>query len=55
MSVKKKVKCLVSRLLVALGLKSAESCKAPPLAASEVKKPVAAVKKAAAARKPKAK
>lgn len=31
MSLKKKVKCLVSRLLVTLGLKSVESCKAGPL------------------------
>lgn len=55
MSVKKKVKCLVSRLLVALGLKSAESCKAPPLETAGAKKSVAAAKKAAGARKPKAK
>lgn len=39
MSIKKKVKCLVCRLLVVLGLKSAESCKAGPL-------PVVAPKKA---------
>lgn len=54
MSVKKKVKCLVARLLVALGLKSVESCKAPALAEADSKKPVAAAKKAAA-RKTKAK
>jgi hypothetical protein len=31
MSLKKKVKCLVCRLLVSLGLKSVSSCKAGPL------------------------
>lgn len=34
MSIKKKVKCLVCRILVALGLKSASSCKAGPLPVS---------------------
>ncbi len=31
MSLKKKAKCLLCRLLVALGLKSAKSCQAGPL------------------------
>lgn len=44
MSIKKKVKCLVSRLLVALGLKSVESCKAPALVESDSKKPVVAAR-----------
>lgn len=34
MSLKKKVKCLVCRVLVKLGLKSATSCKAGPLPVS---------------------
>jgi hypothetical protein len=51
MSVKKKVKCLVCRLLVALGLKSASSCKAGPLPVS-VEAPKKATKKSA--KKPKA-
>ena len=50
MSVKKKVKCWVARLLVALGLKSVESCKAPALPSADSKKPVAAAKKVAARR-----
>lgn len=45
MSLKKKAKCLLCRLLVALGLKSASSCKAGPLPVS-VEAPKQAKKKA---------
>ena len=38
MSIKKKIKCLVCRVLVALGLKSASSCKAGPLPVTPPKK-----------------
>lgn len=51
MSLKKKVKCLVCRLLVALALKSASSCKAGPLPIS-VEAPKKAPKKSN--KKPKA-
>lgn len=51
MSLKKKVKCLVCRLLVALGVKSVSSCKAGPLPVS-VDAPKKAPKKST--KKPKA-
>ena len=45
MSLRKKAKCLLSRVLVALGLKSASSCKAGPLPTT-VEAPKKAKKKA---------
>lgn len=44
MSLKKKAKCLICRLLVALGLKSTSSCKAGPLPVT-VEAPKKAAKK----------
>jgi hypothetical protein len=45
MSLKKRVKCLVCRVLVALGLKSVQSCKAGPLPVA-VEAPKKSTKKA---------